>query len=377
MVQTVKTLLLKNSNTQSFQEVLADLRATHIGMGLPSPAEILHGKNPATKEACHVDYKAIRSVLQETQLKMKLSHNKSHRVKKARPLVTGERCYALGPKDKWLECFIVGIRDTGRSYEFKIEATDTKLTRNHSHIRPRSPDIPLIHDLYLHPNTVPSGEPSGTLISNENSVLSEARSTPVREQLAMYMDNPKTVPSGPVNSKPSDTSKVLVSDTAARSQMSRETKQTRFNDNPVSSIKAIPACTDKIKHPSTRNRRSPIAFNVTDPDLLIPLQKVITKGIPDQRDAQPSEPTPSASLSASLQPSSSETTMKRAFCCVACFPPSQVLTFSHSAKAQVAHPAGVKHIPPQQAQALVPPLLAAQHQHPLRCVRWNGPLGPF
>ena len=147
MVQTVKTLLSKNSNTRSFQEVLADLRATRIGTGLPSPAEILHGRNPATKEACHVDYKAIRAVLQERQLKMKLSHDKSHRAKKARLLVTGERCYCLGPKDKWLECFIVGIRDTGRSYDVQIEATGTKLTRNRSHIRPRSPDIPLLHEL--------------------------------------------------------------------------------------------------------------------------------------------------------------------------------------------------------------------------------------
>ena len=225
MVQMVKTLLLKNSNTRSFQEVLADLRAMRIGTGLPSPAEILHGRNPATKEACHIDYKAIRTMLQERQLKMKLSYDKSHRAKKARPLVTGERCYALGPKDKWLECFIVGIRDTGRSYDIEIEATGAKLTRNHSHIRPRSPDIPLIHDLYLQQKTVPSGEPSGTLNSNENSILSEASSTPEREQVATYMDRPKTVPSGPIISKPSVTSKVLVSDTATRSQPSREAKR--------------------------------------------------------------------------------------------------------------------------------------------------------
>ena len=117
MVQMVKNMLSKNPVTQSFQEVLADLRVTHIGTGLPSPAEILHGRNPATKEACHVDYEAIRAMLQERQMKMKLSHDKSHRARKARPLVVGERCYALGPRDKWLDCFIVGIRDTGRSYD--------------------------------------------------------------------------------------------------------------------------------------------------------------------------------------------------------------------------------------------------------------------
>ena len=36
-IQTVKNMLSKSSNTRSFQEVLADLRTTCIGMGLPSP----------------------------------------------------------------------------------------------------------------------------------------------------------------------------------------------------------------------------------------------------------------------------------------------------------------------------------------------------
>ena len=43
-IQMVKNKLSKSSNTWSFQEVLADLRTTCIGMGLPSPAEILHGR---------------------------------------------------------------------------------------------------------------------------------------------------------------------------------------------------------------------------------------------------------------------------------------------------------------------------------------------
>ena len=318
MVQTVKTLLSKNSNTRSFQEVLADLRATRIGTGLPSPAEILHGRNPATKEACHIDYKAIRAVLQERQLKMKLSHDKSHRAKKARPLVTGERCYCLGPKDKWLECFIVGIRDTGRSYDVQIEATGANLTRNRSHIRPKSPDIPLLHDSYLQV----SEEPCGELNSNENSVLSEASSPPKREQIASHTDTSNPVLSGPPKrniSKPALTSKVLVSDTATRSQPDRRAKQTRFKDNPVSSIKAIPART--VKRPSPRNRT--LTFDVTDPDLLIPLRQVVTESIPDQQAEAPTvTPSSSASPSATLQPSSSETITKE---------PSVVLPVSEAA----------------------------------------------
>ena len=257
---------------------------------------------------------------------MKLSHDKSHRAKKARPLVTGERCYCLGPQNNWLECFIVDMRDTGRSYDVQIEATGAKLTRNRSHIRPRSPDIPLMHELYLQvENPVLSEEPCGELNSNENSVLSAASSPPKREQIAMSQHTRKSVLSGPRNnSKPTLTSKVLVSDTATRSQPDRRAKQTRFKDNPVSSVKAIPACTVKTKRPSTRNRRSePLIFDVTDPDLLIPLRQAVTESIPDQQVEAPTvTPTPSASPSATVQPSSDETISKE---------PSVVLPISEAA----------------------------------------------
>ena len=48
-IQMVKTMLSKSSNTQSFQEVLADLRTTRIRAELPSPTEILHGRNLTMK----------------------------------------------------------------------------------------------------------------------------------------------------------------------------------------------------------------------------------------------------------------------------------------------------------------------------------------
>ena len=67
-------MLSKSSNTRSFQEVLADLRTTRIGTGLPSPAAILHGRNLTTRVQAEIDIKAIRSVLQERQLKMMLDH---------------------------------------------------------------------------------------------------------------------------------------------------------------------------------------------------------------------------------------------------------------------------------------------------------------
>ena len=69
-----------------------------------------------TRETRTVDYKAIRSMLQERQLKMQLSHDKSHGAKKVTLLVVGERCYALDPEDKWLDCFVIDIHDTGSRY---------------------------------------------------------------------------------------------------------------------------------------------------------------------------------------------------------------------------------------------------------------------
>ena len=133
-------MLSKSSNTRSFQEVLADLRTTRIGMGLPSPAEILHGRNLTTRAQAEINIKAIHSVLQERQLKMMLDHYMSRRAKKARLLVVGEMCHVLGPGNKWIDPFITGITDSGRSYETQVEATGGQLMRNRSHIRPRSPN---------------------------------------------------------------------------------------------------------------------------------------------------------------------------------------------------------------------------------------------
>ena len=172
-IQMVKNMLSKSSNTWSFQEVLADLRTTRIGAGLPSPAEILHGRNLMTRAQAEIDIKAIRSVLQERQLKKMLDHDSSRRAKKARPLVVGERCHVLGPGNKWIDAFITGITDSGRSYETQVEATGKQLTRNRSHIRPRGPDIPHMHSSFLQCNAVPSAASDENAPSErENSVIS-------------------------------------------------------------------------------------------------------------------------------------------------------------------------------------------------------------
>ena len=286
-IQTVKNMLSKSSNTRSFQEVLADLRTTRIGTGLPSPAEILHGRNLMTRAQAEIDIKAIRSVLQERQLKMTLDHDSSRRAKKARPLVVGERCHVLGPGNKWIDAFVTGITDSGRSYETQVEATGKHLTRNRSHIRPRSPDIPHMHASFLQRNTVPSATSDGNAPSErQNSVISG------RQQLA---NGQKTVLS--VNRKGSikqtNTSQVLVSETVPdrRVQPSRRAKMTRFGDNPVTSTVSIPPRRQPRRDTSTRNRRN-FKLNVTDPDLLIPIKQTrVTTRHSDLREPQPSSVT--------------------------------------------------------------------------------------
>ena len=300
-IQTVKNMLSKSSNTRSFQEVLADLRTTRIGTGLPSPPEILHRRNLTTRAQAEIDIKAIPSVLQERQLKMTLDHDTSRRARKARLLVVGERCHVLGPGNKWIDAFITGITDSGRSYETQVEATGGQLTRNRSHIRPRSPDIPHMHASFLQCNSVPSATSDLNALSERgNSVISG------RQQLA---NGQKMVLSANCKGsiKQTNTSQVLVSETVPdrRVQPSRRAKMTRFEDNPVSSTVSIPPRRQPGHDTSTRNRGN-FKLNVTDPDLLIPIKQTrVTTRHSDLREPQPSS---SDSHPASSQPVTETTT---------------------------------------------------------------------
>ena len=300
-IQTVKNMLSKSSNTRSFQEVLADLRTTHIGTGLPSPAEKLHGRNLTTRAQAEIDIKAIRSVLQERQLKMMLDHDSSRRAKKARPLVVGERCHVLGPGNKWIDTFVTGITDSGRSYETQVEATGKQFTRNRSHIRPRGPDIPHMHDSFLQRNTVPSATSDGNAPSErENSVISGCHLVANGQKTVISANRKGSI-------KQTNTSQVLVSETVPdrRVQLSRQAKMTRFGDNPVTSTVSIPPRRQPRHDTSTRNRRN-FKLNVTDPDLLIPIkQTVVNKRHSDLKEPQPSS---SDSQPASSQPVSETTT---------------------------------------------------------------------
>ena len=174
--------------------------------------------------------------------------------------------------------------------------------RNYSHIKPRSPDIPMIHASVLQSISVPSGNSDRNPSKRENSVLSGPK------QLAG--NSQKTVLSEPCKGsiKQTNTSQVLVSETVPdrRVQPSRQAKMTRFEDNPVTSTVPIPPRRQPRRDTSTRNRRN-FKLDVTDLDLLIPIKptRVTTRHPSDLREPQPS---PSDSQPASLQPVSETTT---------------------------------------------------------------------
>ena len=212
-----------------------------------------------------------------------------------------KRCHVLGPGNKWIDAFVTGITDSGRSYETQVEATGGQLMRNRSHIRPRSPDIPHMHASFLQRNSVPSATSDGNALSErENSVISGCQQLANGEKMVLSADRKGSIIQ-------TNTSQVLVSETVPdrRVQPSRRAKMTRFEDNPVSSTVSIPPRRQPRRDTSTRNRRN-FKLNVTDPDLLIPIKQTrVTARHSDLREPQPSS---SDSHPASLQPVTETTT---------------------------------------------------------------------
>ena len=232
---------------------------------------------------------------------MMLDHDSSRRARKARPLLVGERCHVLGPGNKWIEAFVTGITDSGRSNLTQVEATGGRLMRTCSHIRPRSRDIPHMHASFFQRNSVPSATSDGNAPSErQNSVISGCQQLANGQKMVLSA-NPK----GSI--KQTNTSQVLVSETVPdrRVQPSRQAKMTRFEDNPVTSTVLIPPRRQPRRDTSTRNRRK-FKLNMTDPDLLIPIKQTrVTTRHSDLREPQLSS---SDSHPASSQPVTDTTT---------------------------------------------------------------------
>ena len=131
------------SSERSLQEALTGLRVEPLGDGLPSLAEILHGRCLVTRKASPVDLTAVSQSLIALQAKYTKSHDKAKRAKDQQALVIGEEVYFLSGKNEWQIGTVTGTTDTGRSYNV-LTHEGTSLRRNRSHLKPRCHDMLVI-----------------------------------------------------------------------------------------------------------------------------------------------------------------------------------------------------------------------------------------
>ena len=281
-IQTVKRLMEKATSTgRSFQEALTGLRATPITEGMPSPAEILHGRSLTTRKAISVDLNAVHQQLIQLQAKYIKQHDKARRARSQRALVTGEEVYHLSTGNNWVIGIITGTRDSGRSYDILTEG-GTSLRRNRSHLKPRSHDIPVLNQAFISgPHTSSQSE-----ISN-SSISGPAHPPKEKYSLRTTHNNRFSNISGPAHppkekyshSQPQSVPKLIIrryGDTAYESYIAetmvplrntfKPRKQTKFESDPVTSVRHIPArCSNTQPTPSR-------TLDPLDPDLLIPIE---------------------------------------------------------------------------------------------------------
>ena len=277
-IQTVKRLMEKATSTgRSFQEALTGLRATPITEAMPSPAEILHGRNLTTRKPVSVDLTAVRQHLIQFQAKYIKQHDKARRARSQRALVIGEEVYHMTTGNNWVIGIISGTRDSGRSYDVLTEG-GTSLRRNRSHLKPRSHDIPVLNQAFI----------SGPHTPSQSEIFHSGPAHPPKEKysLGTSHNNRFSNISGPAHppkekyslSQPQSVPKLIIrcyGDTAYDSYIAetmvplrstfKPRKQTRFESDPVTSVRHIPArCSSQ---PTPRRNLDPL-----DPDLLIPIE---------------------------------------------------------------------------------------------------------
>ena len=147
-----------SSSGRSPQEALTSLRAQPLGDGLPSPAEILHGRSLVTRKASPVDLTAVHQSLIALQAKYTKSHDTAKQAKTQQALVIGEEVYFFSGKNEWQMGIVTGTTDTGRSYNILTDE-GTSLRRNRPHLKSRCHDIPVIaHNIACRTSTPSQSE---------------------------------------------------------------------------------------------------------------------------------------------------------------------------------------------------------------------------
>ena len=309
-IQTVKMLMEKfHSTGRSFQEALTGLRATPITEGMPSPAEILHERNLTTRKAISVDLNAVHQHLIQLQAKYIKQHDKARRARSQRALVIGEEVYHLSTGNNWVISIISGTRDSGRSYDVLTEG-DTSLRRNRSHLKPRSHDIPVLNQAFISgPYTPSQSEISGSSISGPahppkekyslrtghnncfSNILGPAHPPKEKYSLAhppkekYSLSQPQSVPKLIIRCYGDTAYDSYIAETLIPLRSAfKPRKQTRFESDPVTSVRHTPArCSSQ---PNPRWNLDPL-----DPDLLIPIELSQAQGdsVQDLRESEAGE----------------------------------------------------------------------------------------
>ena len=183
--------------------------------------------------------------------------------------MTGEEVYYLASNDNWLLGLITGTRDTGRSYDV-LAGDGTLLRRNRSHLKPRSFDIPVIRaNMNARMATPSQSDVQNISVSEPEHPPKVKYTTHNNENISQHPPKVKytrNIVPKLVIKRIGDTSyDSYISETLVPLKSAfKPKKQTRFADEPVTSVKAIPP--RRRPHPPKWNR------DAADPDLLIPIE---------------------------------------------------------------------------------------------------------
>ena len=189
----------------------------------------------------------------------------------------GEEVYFLSGKNEWQIGIVTGTTDTGRSYNILTDE-GTSLRRNRSHLKPKCHDIPLISRTLPSRTSTPSqSEITENWLSGPQHPPKVKYSYNNKQNISFldhYEQHPPKVKYFPNNSVPKLVIR-RVGDTAYDSYIAETLyplksaiklrKQTQFAEDPVSSVKTIPAR-------RTRSHPPKWTIEAEDPDLLIPIE---------------------------------------------------------------------------------------------------------
>ena len=145
--RTVKTLkqIISTCGT-NWQQGLLQKRATPIGPGLPSPAELLHGRTVRTLTGkatpVNMDTTNVRNKLIERQDKQEHNFNSRHRAKDLPPLHLQQQVLIQQKDGHWEDATVVAVGPEPRSYTCRTK-TNREYRRNRTAIQATGmPDKP-------------------------------------------------------------------------------------------------------------------------------------------------------------------------------------------------------------------------------------------